>query len=284
MKNPDLEITTDDRPLFRPGKPPMRWGFPLLLGAIIAAAGVLYYLWQLRAEPPRPTAAPEAAMPSVTPQPSAKPRIEHPIEAAAAPAAPPLPALAESDSTLQDALAALFGSAVFDQFFHPQDIVRHFVAAIDNLPRKTVAQRVMPIKPVTGAFRTSGPEGRIVVGADNAARYSAYVRALEAVDSAKLVALYVRLYPLFQQAYAELGYPSRYFNDRVFEVIDHLLTTPDVRGPIALVQPKVLYEYADPALQDLSAGQKMLVRMGPENEAKVKAKLRELKKALSRGL
>jgi hypothetical protein len=88
---------------------------------------------------------------------------------------------------------------------------------------------------------------------------------------------------LFQQAYAELGYPSRYFNDRVFEVIDHLLATPDVRGPIALVQPKVMYEYADPVLQDLSAGQKMLVRMGPENEAKVKAKLRELKKALTRG-
>jgi len=259
----------------------MRWGFPLLLGAIIAAAGVLYYLWHLRVEPARPAAAPEAATPSVKPQPSAEPRIEHPIEVAAA---PPLPALAESDSTLQGALAALFGSAVFEQFFHPQDIIRHFVAAIDNLPRKTVAQRVMPIKPVTGAFRTHGPEGKIVIDPDNAARYSPYVRALEAIDSAKLVALYVRFYPLFQQAYAELGYPSRYFNDRLFEVIDHLLATPDVRGPIALIQPKVLYEYADPALQDLSAGQKMLVRMGPENEAKVKAKLRELKKALSRGL
>jgi hypothetical protein len=284
MTKPDLEIATDDRPLFRPAKPPMQWGFPLLLGAIIAAAGVTYYFWQLRAEPQQTAPAPAAATPPVTPQPSAEPRIEHPIEVAAAPTAAPLPALADSDSFLQEALAGLFGSASFDQFFHPQDIVRHFVAAIDNLPRKTVAQRIMPIKPATGAFRTSGPEGRIVVGPDNATRYSAYVRALEAVDSAKLVLLYVRFYPLFQQAYAELGYPSRYFNDRVFEVIDHLLATPDVRGPIALVQPKVMYEYADPALQDLSAGQKMLVRMGPENEAKVMAKLRELKKALSRGL
>ena len=43
-------------------------------------------------------------------------------------------------------------------------------------------------------------------------------------------------------------------------------------------------EIRDTGAQDLSAGQKMLVRMGPENEAKVKAKLRELKKALSRGL
>jgi Protein of unknown function (DUF3014) len=283
MTKPDIEITTDDRPLFRPSKPPMQWGFPLLLGAIIAAAGVIYYFWQLRVEPQRPAPTPASA-PQVTPQPNAAPRIEHPIEVAGAPAAAPLPALAESDSSLQEALAGLFGGASFDLLFHPQDVVRHFVAAIDNLPRKTVAQRIMPIKPVTGAFRTSGPEGSTVVGSDNAARYTPYVRALEAVDSAKLVALYVRFYPLFQQAYAELGYPSRYFNDRVFDVIDHLLATPDVRGPIALVQPKVMYEYADPALQDLSAGQKMLVRMGPENEAKVKAKLRELKKALSRGL
>jgi len=282
MKTPDLEIAADDRPLFRPGKPPMRWGFPLLLGALIAAAGTIYYLWHLRVEPQQP-AVPAAAKPSLAPQPSAEPRIEHPIDAAAAPAAQPLPALAESDASLQDALAALFGSTVFDQFFHPQDIIRHFVAAIDNLPRKTVAQRVMPIKPAPGAFRTSGPEGRTIVGPDNAARYGPYVRALEAVDPAKLVALYVHFYPLFQQAYAELGYPSRYFNDRIFEVIDHLLATPELRGPIALVQPKVLYEYADPALQDLSAGQKMLLRMGPENEARVKAKLRELKKALSRG-
>jgi hypothetical protein len=281
MEPPDLEVAADDRPLLRPGKPPPRWGFPLVLGALVAAAGVIYYLWHLSVEPRQP-AVPAAATPSLPPQPGAEPRIEHPIEAV--PAAPPLPALAESDSSARDALAALFGSSVFDQFFQPQDIIRHFVAAIDNLPRKTVAQRVMPIKPAAGAFRTSGPEGRTVVGPDNAARYGPYVRALEAVDSAKLVALYVRLYPLFQQAYAELGYPSRYFNDRVFEVIDHLLATPDVRGPIALVQPKVLYEYADPALQDLSAGQKMLVRMGPENEARVKAKLRELKKALSRGL
>ena len=135
-----------------------------------------------------------------------------------------------------------------------------------------------------GTFRVGGPEGSVAIGADNAARYAPYVLAMEAVDSAKLVALYVRLYPLFQEAYAELGYPSRYFNDRLFEVIDHLLATPDVQGSVALVQPKVLYEYADPALQDLSAGQKILVRMGGENEAKVKAKLRELKRALTRGM
>ena len=280
MAHPDPEPMVDDRPLFRPGKPPGRWGFPLLVGTLLAAAGALYYFWSQRPEP-QPVAPPAEVKPEAPAPAGAEAPIAHPIEAAPAPS---LPGLAESDSSVRDALAGLFGSTSFGQLFQPQDIIRRFVASIDNLPRKTVAQRLLPFKPVPGPLRTTGPEGSVVIGPDNAARYTPYVRALEAVDSAKLVAIYVHFYPLFQQAYAELGYPSRYFNDRVFEVIDNLLAAPEIKGPIALTQPKVLYEFADPALRDLSAGQKMLVRMGPENEAKVKAKLRELKRALTRGL
>jgi hypothetical protein len=280
MTDSDDEVMADERPLFRPEKPRGRWGFPLLVGALIAACGALYYFWSLRPEPQPASPAPEVKSQPAVPA-SAGPSIEHPIEA---PAAAPLPALVESDPAVHEALAGLFGSAVFDQLFQTQDMVRRMVATVDNLPRKTVAQRLVPLKPAPGPLRASGPEGNVIIGPDNAARYTPYVRAFEAVDSAKLVAIYVRFYPLFQQAYAELGYPSRYFNDRVFEVIDHLLVTPEPKGPIALTQPKVLYEFADPALQDLSAGQKVLVRMGPENEARVKAKLRELKRALTRGV
>jgi hypothetical protein len=283
MDDPNHEITADDRPPYRPGKPPSRWGFLLLVAALLAAAGALYYFWPARPEPRPPVPAPEAQSPPAAPV-TAEPRIEHPLQVPATPAAAALPALADSDSTVHDALAGLVGSASFEQFFQPQGIVRRFVATIDNLPRKSVAQRLLPLKPVPGLFRATGPEGNLVVAPDNAARYTPYVRAFETLDSAKLVTLYVHLYPLFQESYAELGYPSRYFNDRVFEVIDNLLATPDPSGPIALTQPKVLYEFADPALQDLSAGQKMLVRMGPDNEARVKAKLRELKRALTRGL
>jgi hypothetical protein len=281
MVDPNHEITADDRPPFRPGRPQARWGFPLLVGALLVAAGALYYFW------PRPELRPATPVPELkqpAAQADAEPRIEHPLQAPTAPPASPLPELAESDTAVHEALASLVGNATLEQLLQPQGMVRRAVATIDNLPRKTVAQRVLPFKPVPGPFRTTGPEGNVVVAADNAARYTPYVRAFEALDSAKLVTIYVHFYPLFQQSYAELGYPARYFNDRVFEVIDNLLATPEVSGPIVLTQPKVLYEYADPALQDLSAGQKMLLRMGPENEARVKAKLRELKRALTRGL
>ena len=286
MANPEFEVTADDRPLFQPDKPRVPWATLVAIAVIVgAAAGGGYYWWQRQSAPPL---APAVPAPAAAPQPAAQastepPGIEHPVEQAGASSAPvSLPALDESDAALREALAGIFGAATLDELLRPQDFVRNVVATIDNLPRKSIALRLSPLKPVPGAFRVSGPEGALV-GGDNAARYAPYVRAMEAIDSAKLVAIYVRLYPLFQQAYTDLGYPSRYFNDRVFEVIDDLLATPEVRGPLALTQPKVLYEYADPALQGMSAGQKILVRMGPENEAKVKAKLREIKRALTRG-
>ena len=63
----------------------------------------------------------------------------------------------------------------------------------------------------------------------------------------------------------------------MIEVIDHLLSAPEAPATIALVQPNVLYEFADPALEAQSAGRKLLVRMGPGNAARVKAKLKEIR-------
>ncbi len=104
----------------------------------------------------------------------------------------------------------------------------------------------------------------------------------DAIPTDKAVATYVHLYPLFQKAYVDLGYPNGYFNDRLVEVIDHLLATPDVQGPVKLVVPHVLYEYADPDLQSRSAGQKVLIRMGSDNAKKVKAKLSEIRARVAR--
>ena len=106
------------------------------------------------------------------------------------------------------------------------------------------------------------------------------MRNVDQVDATALVGVYERYYPLFQQAYRELGYQNGYFNDRLVEVLDHLLAAPDAGAAPALVHPSVFYQYADPALEQLSAGQKILVRMGPANAARVKAKLREVRAAL----
>jgi hypothetical protein len=121
----------------------------------------------------------------------------------------------------------------------------------------------------------------LAIAPDNATRYAPYVQMLERVDAKQLAGIYLRFYPWFQQAYEELGYPKAYFNDRLVAVIDHLLAAPEPGGPILLTQPKVLYQYLDPQLEALSAGQKTLVRMGPDNARRVKAKLRELRREIT---
>jgi len=123
----------------------------------------------------------------------------------------------------------------------------------------------------------------ITVAAGNAARYAPYVQALERIDAKQLAGVYLRFYPLFQQAYEELGYPQAYFNDRLVASIDHVLAAPEPSVPPRLTQPKVLYEFEDPQLEALSAGQKAMLRMGPDNAQRLKAKLRALRAEITAG-
>jgi hypothetical protein len=258
------------------------WVWPLAVVVAIGIAAVL--VWRsFHASGPAPVAEPSAP-PAASVAPPASPSTPHyPIEAArpAAAESAPLPDVGESDAPLRDLMASIFAGAPLDRIFHLDAIVPRFVATIDNLPRQTVALSRMSVNPIGGSLETSQADGRVLLRADNASRYDTYVRVMEKADTEKLVETYVRYYPLFQKAYQDLGYPHGYFNDRLVEVIDHLLATPEVPAPIALAQPKVLYEFADPSLEQRSAGQKILMRMGPVNEAHVKAKLRAIRNAVT---
>jgi hypothetical protein len=192
----------------------------------------------------------------------------------------PLPALEDSDGPMAQVYEGLFGEQALGQWFNLANPVRHLVATIDNAGRDKMALKQRPVKPVPGPFRVEGDEERAVIHPENYQRYAPYVRLAEAVDLERLAERYFHFYPLFQQAYEELGYPEAYFNDRLVEVIDLLLATPDPRRPVVLVRPHVLYEYADPELEALTAGQKILIRVGPENAARLKARLRELRALL----
>lgn len=257
----------------------------VIAGMTLLAGGVaLYYFWT-RATPPAPQIAPAPTATAPAPEAPAKPAIAHPVEqipaVAEADAPAPLPKLDESDVVARDSIASFLDGSAWMRLLVPGGIIRQIVATVDNLPRKSVATRILPVKPVPGTFETTRTANEISIAPANAARYTAYVKAAEAIDAVRLAGFYVRLYPLFQQAYVELGYPNGYFNDRLVEVIDHLLAAPEPRAPVKLAQPKVLYQFADPELQERSAGQKIMMRVGVANEVRLKAKLREIRKALA---
>jgi len=249
------------------------------LAVIAVAASIAAYLWFQRERPAPPLPAPPATE-APPPAPAPAPKTEYPLPPSEA--AEPLPALGESDAPLRDGLSGIVGDRALGQHAVFDDFVRRVVATVDNLPRRKLSLRMLPVKTVPGPFPVASDGEGLRAAPQNSARYAPYVRLAEAIDAKKVVALYVRFYPLFQEAYRDLGYPDARFNDRLMVAIDDLLAAPEVKAPLRLTQPKVMYEYADPELEARSAGQKIMMRIGNANAARIKEKLRAIRAELSR--
>lgn len=189
----------------------------------------------------------------------------------------PLPDLQDSDASAIAALITLFDDATVATLLKPEFLIPRMVATIDNLPRQRLNSHALPIKRVPGDFIIAASGDEVFIAETNSARYDLYVNAFVVADNAQMLALYRRWYPLFQQAYRELGDPNAYFNNRLVEVIDHMLDAPDAAPPVPVLKPRSMWEYADPNLQSASIGHRLLFRLGPAHAAQVKAKLVELR-------
>ncbi|MBW8366590.1 MAG: DUF3014 domain-containing protein [Arenimonas sp.] len=194
----------------------------------------------------------------------------------------PLPLLDQSDAFALAALSEAVGGDL-GPWLRPEFLLPRFVATVDALPRKSLTQQIYVARPVAGPLAVAQADSRLWLDDANAARYEPAVRLFEALDSRRLVSAYVRFYPLLQQAYRDLGVPDRQFNDRLVEVIDHLLAAPEFTGPIELVPidgtPRLAF--ADPRRESASVGHKALWRLGPDRAARVKAKLAGLRELLA---
>lgn len=271
---------------------------PAVLIVLAIAAGLYFWLKQDQ-EPVAETPATvneteQAVIGPVEPEPIRYPVPETPVpepaeaasEQIATPEEPTSTPVAEEASEpeppVEDQFTRLFDWQRFGRLFVLEALINHFVVTVDNMTAAKLPQKFSFTVPPSGKFliRENADDSKFLDPA-NYDRYRAFVEFAEAVDINKFVDFYVRHYPLFQKAYEELGYPDRYFNDKFVEVIDHLLLTPVVQGPVELEQPKYYYTFADPKLEELSAGQKIMVRIGPDNMDRVKARLRELRQALT---
>jgi hypothetical protein len=185
-----------------------------------------------------------------------------------------------SDKVVQSELESLFGSTLHAWLF-PERIIKRIVATVDSLDGDPMPLRLRPLRYVEGQLLVdAAQDGSLTLSPDNAKRYAPYVETLSRVDAKRVANFYFRYQVSFQKAHEELGYHGQSFNDRLLKTIDHLLAAPEIAPPIRLVRPHVLYEFDDSKLEQLSSGQKIMVRMGSQNAAAVKAKLREIRAAL----
>lgn len=266
---------------------------PVLFVVAVLVAVVLFWPEGEKPQEPVKEETPAVAQDDLTlPGQIEEPQIQYPVpqeteKASGAITQPqqevqPLPVLDESDAFIEEEFRHLYDEQKFGGLILLKNIIRNIVVTVDNMTAAKLPQKYSFTKPPVGQFQTAkDAANNEFIDPRNYGRYIPYIDLAESVDIRRVVSFYVRYYALFQQAYHDLGYLDRYFNDRFVQVLDHLLTAPEIRVPIQLIRPKVFYQFADPELEALSAGQKILVRMGPDNAARVKARIRELRQALT---
>jgi hypothetical protein len=257
-----------------------------IIGAIVVIVIVALAAWWYFTRMPGVDFSRQGPAPSGPAAASTAPApIEHPISEAQTGPAPatttPLPALDASDDAVASALASIPGADGLAGLLLARGLVPHIVATVDALPRHTIGVSILPLRTPKGTFAVDTSSGKPMLDSKDFARYDPYMKIAETVDPRALVTWYVHWYPLFQQAYRDLGYPQGYFNDRLIAAIDDMLNAPNARPPIALAAtPDGHYVFADPTWESLSVGQKLMIRIGPEHERALKARLRSIRALL----
>lgn len=257
-----------------------------IIGAIVVIVIVALAAWWYFTRMPGVDFSRQGPEPSGPAKASTAPApIEHPISEAQTGPAPatttPLPPLDDSDKAVTSALASIPGADGLAGLLLARGLIPHIVATVDALPRRTIGSSILPLRTPQGAFVVDTSSGKPMLDSKDFARYDPYMKIAEAVDPRTLVTWYVHWYPLFQQAYRELGYPQGYFNDRLIAAIDDMLAAPNAQPPIALAATaNGRYVFTDPTWESLSVGQKLMIRIGPEHERTLKARLRSIRALL----
>ncbi len=265
-------------------------GFPFLkIVLVVAILAVAWVLWTTLQQPGPAETRVEAVeevvvQPAELPPAEDIPRSPAPVSEAAdqtsEPVAPPLPPLEESDSLMREQLAAAGMGAELDQLEAEDNLIQLGTALIDGFSRGVVQYKLLPLK------RPSQPFGVVIEGQrlymDSAAyaRYDEYAEAISALDTQALVGTFHRMRPLYEQAYAQLGLDPEAFDNAVIRMLDHVMQTPEIDQPIELTRKSVMYQYADPQLEQLSPVQKQLLRMGPQNLRRIKEQAATLRAGL----
>ena len=266
----------------------------LLLGVVLAAAALLFLNFWPSEDPPLtdPGLEPLAPLPTLEepPQPpepvpdvsdaavaesEAAAAVEADDEPAEAPAAEPaalavaLPPLDESDAFVREQTK---GVCLPVAWTVADNLARRASVLIENASRGVLPPKRGGLLPPLDAFPVRREGERFFMDDSGYQRYDAYLEELEAIDPERLAGCIRLLGPLLDQALEELGYADG-AQAGIAAAMEQILAVPEPSSDlrIELVQPKVLYHYADPSLESLSDVQKQVLRMGPDNTRRLKA-------------
>jgi hypothetical protein len=197
------------------------------------------------------------------------------------PVIPTLPSLNNSDPFIKEELAALDGGSPLLRYLVSEELLRKFVVMIENISRGEFPERNLPLLYSQERMTVTelGSEFYLI-DEQSYQRFNSLVEVLTNISTETAVDFYQNLQPLLSEAYAELGIRNTDFNDVFMQAIDNLLNARTAPQPQQLIRPNLNYLYADPAIENYSSVEKLLLRLGPENSESLKRRLEFFKRRL----
>lgn len=275
----DVELDTGPDDRSEPDSPPPGGSRPspavwVILAVLLLVLGVGGWYLFLR-EAPGPVTEEVEAPAEVAESPEGEPAAEPAEEEIDL---PPLPA---SDEAVRRIVGTLSEHPDLAAWLATEGLVQRFVLAVDNVAVGLSPRKQVPFMGPEEGFEAAELEGgEATIAPEAYDRYDRVAAVVASLDPEGTVATYERLRPLVEEASEELGYGPGGFDQRLERAILHLLRTPVPAEPPELRQEVLSWRYVDPRLEDLSDAQKQLLRMGPENQRRIQAKLRQIAREL----
>jgi hypothetical protein len=188
--------------------------------------------------------------------------------------------LDKSDGAIRDLVAAEDIPDAMKSWLDHKEIVRTVVAAVDSVARGESPAAQLQFLAPEGKFTARAKDGTFWLDPQSFRRYDPLVNVFIAIPDNTWIAWYKKLRPTLEKAFRELGYPGITFAQRIQQASEQLTQVPLPRKEVALEKKVLSYAFADPGLENLTPAQKHLLRLGPDNAARIQKKLRALAAAL----
>ena len=246
-----------------------------VFAALVVVVAVVYFSWirpGLQDHSADQVVEASTPIPEPTPTPTLAERLSERLKGTT---------LRTSDVIVRELVSELSANPKLAAWLANDDLVRRFVATVDNVANGISPTTQLGFMRPKGKFEVVKKGDEITVDPKSYARYDLATQVFVSLDTEGSVALYRELEPLIDDAYAEISPPGSRFSDRLDAAIEELLEVTPPSGNPTLKPKVVTYVYVDESLEDLSGAQRQLLRMGPDNVMLVKAKLRDLQAALN---
>jgi hypothetical protein len=236
---------------------------------VLAAVAVGGYLFLSRRPSPDAATAPAEAPPA-SPEPLGSDRLVVDV-----------PELNASDALVRELVRQISAHPLVAAWLARDGLIRNFTVVVSNIAEGATPVKHLALLRPSARFQVVERGDALYLDPQSYERYTDLAGAFASVNATDAAKLYATLKPRIEEANSELGAPAGSFDATLERAIVRLLQTPVVTTPIR-VEPSggIGYGFSDDRLEALTAAQKQLLRMGPDNVRVVQKTLRDMALAL----